>query len=85
IDVNARRLRLIGLVLLVGAPVASFAEWATLRWMVESSSLADRIEVYGYRLSSLPFWTMLIGAAVLVLAGVWRRGVQMAEDVRGLV
>lgn len=83
--VNAGRLRRIGLVLLVGAPVASFLEWLVLRWMVESSSLSSRVDLYGYRLSSLPLWTMLVGAAVLVLGDVWRRGVRMAEDVRGLV
>jgi hypothetical protein len=82
---NARLLQVIGLVLVVGAPLASLAEWATLRWMVASSSVANRVTYRDYGLSSLPLWTMLVGAAVLVLAGVWRRGVQMADDVRGLV
>lgn len=82
---NARTLQLIGLVVLVGSPLASLAEWATLRWMVASSSVADQVDFRDYGLSSLPLWTMLVGAAVLVLADVWKRGVQMAEDVRGLV
>jgi hypothetical protein len=82
---NVTRLRRIGLLLLVGAPLASFAHWACERWMVESSSVGDRVTVHGYGLSSLPLWTMLVGAAVLVLADVWNRGVQMADDVRGLV
>jgi len=82
---NVARLRQIGLLLLVGAPAASFAHWACERWMVESSSVGDRVTVYGYGLSALPIWTMCVGGAVLVLADVWRRGVQMAEDVRGLV
>lgn len=83
--VNVRRLQRIGVLLLVGAPVASSTQWAWERWMVESSSVGDRVTTYGYRWSSLPLWTMLVGAAVLVLADVWRRGVRMAEDVRGLV
>lgn len=82
---NVRRLQRIGALLLVGAPVASFAHWACERWMVESSSVGDRVTRYGYGLSSLPVWTMLVGAAVLVLADVWKRGVAMADDVRGLV
>jgi hypothetical protein len=82
---NARTLQAIGLVLVVGSPLASLAEWATLHWMVTSSSVADRVSFRDYGLSSLPLWTMLVGAAVLVLADVWKRGVQMAEDVRGLV
>jgi hypothetical protein len=82
---NVTRLRRIGVLLLVGAPLASFAHWACERWMVESSSVGDRVSVYGYGLSSLPIWTMLVGGAVLVLADVWKRGVRMAYDVRGLV
>lgn len=82
---NVRRLRWMGLLLMIGAPVASFANWLVLRWIVESSSMGDRVSVYDYRISSAPIWTMLVGAAVLVLADVWRRGVQMADDVEGLV
>jgi hypothetical protein len=82
---NVARLRRIGVVLLLGAPIASFATWASERWLVESSSMGDKLSTDGYRWSSLPWWTMLVGAAVLVLADVWKRGVQMAEDVRGLV
>lgn len=84
-EVNVVRLRRIGVLLLGGAPLASVAHWACVRWMVETSSAADRVSVYDYRLSSLPIWTMSVGGAVLVLAGVWRRGVRMAEDVEGLV
>ena len=82
---NVRRLRVIGLVLLVGSAPLSFAQWLSLHWMVESSSLGDRVDLGGYRLSTLPLWPMLVGAAVLVLADVWRRGVRMADDVEGLV
>lgn len=82
---NVSRLRRIGLLLLAGAPVASVAHWACVRWMVESSSVGDQIKTFDYGLSSLPWWTVVVGAAVLVLADVWRRGVQMAADVSGLV
>jgi hypothetical protein len=84
---NVARLRRIGVLVLVGTPLASFAHWAVERWMLESSSMGDRVSLYRdhYRWSSLPWWTMLVGAAVLVLADVWRRGVRMASDVEGLV
>lgn len=84
-EANARRLRVIGLLLVLGAPLASLASWACERWLVESSSVGDEVATRDYVFASLPLWTMLVGAAVLVLAGVWRRGVAMAEDVRGLV
>lgn len=82
---SVNRLRRIGVLVLAGAPVVSFVNWLVARWMVESSSMGDRVSVYDYRLSSAPLWTMLVGAAVLVLADVWRRGVRMADDVEGLV
>jgi hypothetical protein len=84
---NVSRLRRIGVLVLVGAPLASFGHWAVERWMLESSSMGDRVSLYRdeYHWSALPWWTMLVGAAVLVLADVWRRGVRMAEDVEGLV
>jgi hypothetical protein len=82
---NVIRLHRIGLVVLIGAPLASLGHWAVERWMVESSSMGDRVSLYPYHWSSLPWWTMLVGAAVLVLADVWRRGVRMASDVEGLV
>jgi len=84
---NVGRLRRIGVLVLVGAPFASVAHWAVERWMLESSSMGDRVSLYRdhYHWSSLPWWTMLVGAAVLVLADVWRRGVRMAADVEGLV
>lgn len=82
---NVRRLRRIGVLVVAGAPLASVAHWGVGRWFVESSSMADRVSVPSYHWSSLPWWAMLVGAAVLVLAGVWRRGVRMANDVEGLV
>jgi len=82
---NVGRLRRIGAVVLVGAPLLSLGHWCVERWLVESSSMADTVSVYAYHWSSLPWWSMLVGAAVLVLADVWRRGVRMAADVEGLV
>lgn len=82
---NVGRLRRIGAVVLVGAPLLSLGHWVVERWLVESSSMGDRVSTYGYHWSSLPWWTMLVGAAVLVLADAWHRGVQMADDVEGLM
>jgi len=82
---NTNRLRRIGVLVLAGAPLLSIGHWAIERWIVEDSSMGDRVSVYPYHWSSLPWWSMLVGAAVLVLADVWRRGVRMAADVEGLV
>lgn len=82
---NVRRLRFIGVLLLVGAPLASLTEWLCLKSMVGSSTLAEQVQTPDYRFIDVPLWTMAVGAAVLVLAAVWRRGVRMAYDVQGLV
>ena len=82
---NVTRLRRIGLLVLIGAPFASYGHWLIERWLVEDASMGDRVSVPAYHWSALPWWSMLVGASLLVLADVWRRGVRMADDVAGLV
>jgi hypothetical protein len=81
----AARLAAIGWVILLGGPAFSVANWAILSWMLETSSLAPYAEVASYSIFRVPWWTVGVGAAVLVLAAVWRRGVAMADDLEGLV
>jgi len=82
---NARRLAAIGLVVLIGGTVANLAEWLTLHWMVNTSSVADRVRYPSFGILDLPWWSVAFGASVLVLASVWRRGVSMQYDVEALV
>ena len=83
---NATRLVWSGWLLLIGSLVASIAKWALVLGMTESSSLADRVAAPSYSFTaSVPWGTIAVGAGVLVLAHVWRRGLAMAEDLEGLV
>ncbi len=82
---NAGRLRAIGWVVLLGGTLAAAAKWATLTWMLNTSSVADRMAGPGFGLGYVPWWTVGVGASVLVLATVWRRGVTMQDDLEGLV
>lgn len=82
---NAGRLRAIGWVVLLGGTLAALAEWATLSWMLDTSSVADRMDGPGFGLAYVPWWTVGVGASVLVLAAIWRRGVIMQDDLDGLV
>jgi len=83
---NAKRLTWIGWLLLAGGLLESVARWALLAWMTESSSLADRVSAPSYSFTaSVPWGTLAVGASVLVLAHVWRRGLAMADDLKGLV
>ena len=83
---NATRLTWVGSVLLVGSLGASIARWGLVVWMTESSSLADEVSAPSYSFTaSVPWGTIAVGAGVLVLAHVWRRGLALADDLEGLV
>lgn len=82
---NARRLARIGGLLLVGGLAASVTRWALLSWMIESSAFADRVVTPSYGITDMPWGTLAVGAAVLVLSQVWQRGLVMADELEGLV
>ena len=82
---NARRLTAIGLVVLLGGTAAALAQWATLTWMIRTSNATVPIGSPGFGIGYVPWWTAWVGASLLVLAAVWRRGVRMEHDVQGLV
>lgn len=79
-QVNVRRLRLIGLVLLIGVPVAELARSAFEQALVSS------VKAPGSGLSfSLPGDAILAGLGVFVLAQVFAHGVRLREDAEGTV
>lgn len=84
-DVNARRLTLAGLVITLGAPLLAVATWVFQRWVVDTSQLSGRVAVPGFGVGSVPWAAVAAGVALLVLGGVWRRGVSMERDLAGLV
>lgn len=82
---NVGRLRAIGWLVLVGGPVYAVGMWLIHRWLLATSELADEATVWPLDWRDIPWWSVGVGLAVLVLAAVWRRGVAMRHDVEGLV
>lgn len=81
---NARRLAIAGVLVAIGPPLVVLGKQIVLRWMLANSTAAGKADIW-FRWGSLPFWTLGVGLALLVLAGVWRRGVAMRQDLEGLV
>ena len=79
-DANARRLRTIALLLLVGAPLLSLIQLA-LRNALFNTIETDLASEGG----ALPGGAILAGLAVLVLAEVFAYGVRLREDVEATV
>lgn len=82
---NARRLSVVGALLLVGSVVYSIAEHLVLARMVETSTLHEKVDPLDYNFYSLPWATIAAGVVALAIGQVWRRGVRLEADVRGLV
>jgi hypothetical protein len=80
--VVARRLRLIGLLVLVGMPVLQLGRQAVAEWLVESSNAARIADVPPLHLDVWPF---AVGLVILVMASAWREVAGMREDLDGLV
>jgi hypothetical protein len=78
----ARRLQVIGLLVLVGMPVLQFGRWAVAGWLVESSNAAQIADVPPLHLDVWPF---AVGLVILVMASTWREAAGMREDLEGLV
>ncbi len=81
---NARRVGQLGLVVLLGPYLLIAAQQLVLIWMLHGSVYADKVSLL-FRWESVPLWPLGAGLAVLVLAVVWQRGVEMRDDVEGLV
>lgn len=78
---NLRRMQ--GLAVLVGVGGTLVAWSGTLldRWLLENSAVAP-IVANGYYFSFVP---LVGGLLIAALAEVWRRGIQLRDDVEGLV
>lgn len=80
IDHNVKRLRALGLVILVGAPAAIFLS------SVIAQQLAAATDVAAMPLRvSMPEWALLGGLGTFVLSEVFAEGVRMRDDLEGTV
>lgn len=78
----ARRMQVIGLLVLIGLPLVELARWQVAQWLVKSSTaapIADAVPLH------LDVWPFAVGMVVLVLAWSWRDAATMREDLEGLV
>lgn len=78
---NAARLRRLALVLALGGTAVSVAGAALRRWLLDSSGAAN-IVAKDWQITVLP---LFLGLIVGVLAQVWNRGVEMKDDLDGVV
>jgi hypothetical protein len=78
----ARRIRVIGALVLVGIPLLQLCRWEVARWLVESSSAAKIAAVGDFRLE---LWPLAVGLVILVMASAWTEAARMREDLEGLV
>ena len=78
---NERRLWTLASVVAIGGTVASMADDFARTFALQRSDVAD-LFVIEATLSLLP---ILAGLAIAVLAGVWRIGVNMSDDLTGTI
>lgn len=83
-DAAVRRLRAIGLLLVLGAPAVAELNW-TLRELLYDSLPDDRFGDVPLRGVHLPGTALLAGLGVFVLAEVFAHGVRLREDLEGTV
>ena len=77
---NVRRLRVIGLLLLIGSPIAALLNSAFEQAILSSiSAPGSGIEI------GVPGGGLIAGLGVFVLAQVFEHGVRMREDIAGTV
>jgi hypothetical protein len=77
---NVRRLRAIGFLLVVGAPVAYLATHVCERWLASSSTAGELGTSF-----ALPGAGPIAGLGVFVLAEVFAHGARLRSDVEGMV
>ena len=78
----ARRLRVIGGLVLLGVPLLQLTRWEVARWLLETSTASGIADVPALRLEVWPF---AAGLVILVLASAWGETIRMREDLEGLV
>ncbi|MCA1690981.1 MAG: DUF2975 domain-containing protein [Actinobacteria bacterium] len=77
---NVRRLRAIGFLLVVGAPIATLASRACDQWLASTSTVGELGSGF-----TLPGAGPVAGLGVFVLAEVFAHGARLRADVEGTV
>ena len=78
---NTRRLWALALVIAVGGTGYSLLSGAAQMLLIQRSAAADQIDL-SFTASFLP---IIIGIGVAVLASVWKVGVELRDDVDGMI
>jgi hypothetical protein len=81
---NVRRLRLLGFLLVVGAPVVEIVNYA-LRLSLANTLPPGEFGDVGFPGFNFPFPLLLAGLGAFILAEVFAQGVRLREDVEGTV
>lgn len=81
---NGRALARLGGALVLAALVQSLAGYGIRRWMLATSAIGD-VTTFPFSMRYLPWTTLAFGLGLMTLSVVWRRGVELEEDVEGLV
>jgi hypothetical protein len=81
---NVRRLRLLGFLLVVGAPVMEVVNYA-LRLSLANTLPPGEFGDVGFPGFSFPFPLLLAGLGAFILAEVFAQGARLREDVEGTV
>jgi hypothetical protein len=81
---NVQRLRGLGFLLVVGAPVVELVNWA-LRLSLANTLPANAFGNVGFPGFNFPFALLLAGLGAFILAEVFAYGVRLREDVEGTV
>jgi hypothetical protein len=82
---NVQRLRAIGLILLVGAPLVALLNYSLRRSLYESHLPPHPSLELGVAGFSLPGGALLGGLGALILSEVFAHGLRLREDVAGTV
>ena len=81
---NVRRLRRIGFLLVVGAPVAAVVDWS-LRLALVDTLPHDAFGGLSFQGFSFPFVALVAGLGAFILAEVFAHGVSLREDVEATI
>jgi hypothetical protein len=81
---NVRRLRSLGLVLVVGAPLVAVVNWS-LRVALANTLPSDTFGNADFGGFSFPFVPVLAGLGAFILAEVFAYGVSLREDVEATI
>jgi DUF2975 family protein len=81
---NVKRLRLLGFLLVVGAPVVEVVNYS-LRLSLANTLPANQFGEVGFSGFGFPFPLLLAGLGAFILAEVFAQGTRLREDVEGTV